>query len=208
MTPTLVLIWVTSTCNLPHNRNSNYLVWRSALLWNAEWHQQITSISMITYATLKYNAELFWYISVPLSQWGLKNGWIWADDIFKCIILIKQFVFWFKFHCSLVLCFNWQEVIIGSGNGLVPDGTKPLPEPMLPNMRHTCFDMNLTADNLGPLLLKWFNFNPRFQHFFWNEIQAPWNRYLVYHKVFFCDEMTYHTPNYNIHHWKCGSLDQ
>ena len=26
--------------------------------------------------------------------------------------------------------------------------------------------------------------------------------------VFFCDEITSHTPNYNIHHWKHGSSDQ
>ena len=31
-------------------------------------------------------------------------------------------------HCGLV-AENW--VNIGSGNGLLPDGTKPLPEPML-----------------------------------------------------------------------------
>ena len=48
-------------------------------------------------------------------------------------------IFWFKLNWDL---FPWAElkkrnmaseiwVNIGSGNGMLPDGTKPLPEPML-----------------------------------------------------------------------------
>ena len=39
-------------------------------------------------------------------------------------------------HCDLVTQRNvttWIWVIIGSDNGLLPAGTKPLPEPMLTN---------------------------------------------------------------------------
>ena len=36
-------------------------------------------------------------------------------------------------HCGLVTPYiaSWNWVNIGSGNGLLPDGTKPLPEPIL-----------------------------------------------------------------------------
>ena len=37
-------------------------------------------------------------------------------------------------------------VNIGSGNGLLPDGTKPLPEPMLTH--HQCGSVALTQDQL------------------------------------------------------------
>ena len=37
------------------------------------------------------------------------------SNAFSCM---KYFVFWFKFHWSM---FNWQEVIIGLGNGLSPN---------------------------------------------------------------------------------------
>ena len=40
-------------------------------------------------------------------------------------------------HCSLVLPYG-DIVNIGSGNGLVPDGNKLLPEPML-TYHQTCF---------------------------------------------------------------------
>ena len=35
-------------------------------------------------------------------------------------------------HCGLVTPYGDRDLVnIGSGNGLLPDGTKPLPEPML-----------------------------------------------------------------------------
>ena len=51
------------------------------------------------------------------------------DDKSKC---------WYFINCSVISLFNslwpsdilwWQNWDMGSGNGLVPDGTKPLPEP-------------------------------------------------------------------------------
>ena len=46
---------------------------------------------------------------------------IWANTSHKSIIT----------HCGLVMPYSEIWVNIGSGNGLLPDGTKPLPEPML-----------------------------------------------------------------------------
>ena len=34
-------------------------------------------------------------------------------------------------HCDLMTPYGDMWVNIGSGNGLLPDGNKPLPEPML-----------------------------------------------------------------------------
>ena len=70
-----------------------------------------------------------------------------ADDIFKWIFFKK---IWSDFSEICSQWFNWQQVNslwpsdqchiaievwvnIGSGNGLLPDGTKSLPEPMLTN---------------------------------------------------------------------------
>ena len=43
---------------------------------------------------------------------------------------------------------NWSLVNIGSGNGLVPSGNKPLPEPMLTQIL-------VAMVSLGPNELKW-----------------------------------------------------
>ena len=37
---------------------------------------------------------------------------------------------------------NWKG-IVGSGNGLVPSGNKPLPEPMLTQIYEQCFNANV-----------------------------------------------------------------
>ena len=49
---------------------------------------------------------------------------------------------------------NWQQVSIGLGNGLVPNSSKSLTEPMVTQLHVTLMY------HLGPLLLTWFNFNP------------------------------------------------
>ena len=42
-------------------------------------------------------------------------------------------------HLVLVIMMSEIYVNIGSGNGLVPDGTKPLPEPLLIYSGHFVF---------------------------------------------------------------------
>ena len=42
-------------------------------------------------------------------------------DIFKCILLLKSFVFWLKFHWSLYEWSNWQWPNIGLNNALAPN---------------------------------------------------------------------------------------
>ena len=56
-----------------------------------------------------------------------QNGCHFVEGIFKCILLKEKFILikissWGSY---------WQFVSIGWGNGLVPEGTEPLPEPML-----------------------------------------------------------------------------
>ena len=51
-------------------------------------------------------------------------------------------------HCGLVAPYIWFN--IGSGNDLLPDGTKPLPEPML------------TCHQSGPVPFFWGQFHKRY----------------------------------------------
>ena len=51
--------------------------------------------------------------------------------IILCHVL-KTYKTWILTHCSLMMLYGNVELVnIGSSNGLVPGGTKPLPEPML-----------------------------------------------------------------------------
>ena len=40
----------------------------------------------------------------------------------------------------------WIWVNIGSGNGLLPDSTKPLPEPMISNFTKSAHKLNVFGD--------------------------------------------------------------
>ena len=65
-----------------------------------------------------------------------QNGWHYDDDIFNCIFLIENHSVLIKIPSMFVIRFpNWQLISISSGNGLVPSGSKPLPEPMLTSIR-------------------------------------------------------------------------
>ena len=67
--------------------------------------------------------------------WPEQNGCHFAGDIFKCIFLNENFLY---FDCnsarSLFPSVQLTIVIIASGNGLVPSGNKPSSEPMLNNI--------------------------------------------------------------------------
>ena len=61
----------------------------------------------------------------------LKVNFRWV--IFKLILVVNDwgiYLLWNCLHMSVIGPYLWQ-VNIGSGNGLVPSGNKPLPEPML-----------------------------------------------------------------------------
>ena len=62
------------------------------------------------------------------------------------------------FCCCLHQCIlqPWSWVNVGSGNGLVPDGTKPLPKPWLTYPSDLC---QLVSSQFMPHLLTWFSFN-------------------------------------------------
>ena len=59
------------------------------------------------------------------------------SNIHGCEDLEKDIPVCLKYPCNLVVVFMWHHmaiynwVNIGSGNGLLPGGTKPLPEPVL-----------------------------------------------------------------------------
>ena len=64
-----------------------------------------------------------------------KFEWDFRHVIFKQILVIDGW----GISCEIALNMNdtgrqWGLVNIGSGNGLVPSGNKPLPEPMLTQM--------------------------------------------------------------------------
>ena len=68
-----------------------------------------------------------------LTHWPLgKFEWNFKYVVFKCILVIDGW----DISCKITLIwmsldFTDKSVNIGSGNGLVPSGTKPLPEPIL-----------------------------------------------------------------------------
>ena len=63
--------------------------------------------------------------------------WLWQDDSKNCALWKHGFILcllsWWACSCEIVNALEhlWWEVNFGSGNGLVPCGTKPLTEPML-----------------------------------------------------------------------------
>ena len=62
-----------------------------------------------------------------------KFKWKFRYGIFKRIWVIDgwlRHLLW-KYHDMNVTGLHWWSVNIGSGNGLVPSGNKPLPEPLL-----------------------------------------------------------------------------
>ena len=62
-----------------------------------------------------------------------QNGWYFADNIFKCILL-KEEEKRFLLEVSLMSCskwYNWQKVSIDLGNGCHQTGSKPLPDLIL-----------------------------------------------------------------------------
>ena len=70
-----------------------------------------------------------------------QNGRHFADEIFKCILLLELFLFWFKWKCSLSLClWKWNKNWWLNQVSQQMDH-KPLPEPILtrlidPYMHH------------------------------------------------------------------------
>ena len=49
-------------------------------------------------------------------------------------------------HCGLVMLYGDRDLVnFGSGNGLLPDGTKPLPEPMLTDHQWSPSDIHIRA---------------------------------------------------------------
>ena len=76
---------------------------------------------------------------LTLTHWPLGN----LNEIFRHVIFKQDFSDWWLRHL-LWNCLNmnvtglhWWSVNFGSGNGLVPSGNKPLPEPMFdPDLCH------------------------------------------------------------------------
>ena len=58
----------------------------------------------------------------------IKSHYDWEDSISR---MVEDLCSSMITHCRLMMVATEMVVNTGSGNGLVPDGTKPLPEPML-----------------------------------------------------------------------------
>ena len=84
---------------------------------------QFTDTELLFHSTLLIRIPVF--ICHSSTQWSLGNVVV----ISKHMVLIMHFL-WICSQMNAREHFWWQ-VNIGSGNGLVPSGNKPLPEPML-----------------------------------------------------------------------------
>ena len=60
-----------------------------------------------------------------------KFEWNYRHVVFKQILVIDGWGIFCEIALMNVTGLHWQLVNIGSGNGLVPSGNKPLPEPMM-----------------------------------------------------------------------------
>ena len=84
----------------------------------------------------------------------------------KCLYHIKNFTEIYSKGC------NWQYPIIGSGNGLLPDGTKTLLQPMLTCQLHS-FRLNFVGNSI--MFIFSIKFYWKFNHFI---KKCIWNDYL------------------------------
>ena len=111
------------------------------------WKASITIMISITYPSLCY----IWGWLIVISHWGLlwksmhtlKLDRPYLIGTWEILINTRGNNFetnfsnwWLKYllwKCPQVIVTgpHWWYINIGSGNGLVPSGTKPLPEPML-----------------------------------------------------------------------------
>ena len=66
--------------------------------------------------------------TIPLQPGGLRGKNVISNSSFRMIPWLFPRVNVLMFSCHRN---HWWQVNIGSGNGLVPSGNKPLPEPML-----------------------------------------------------------------------------
>ena len=92
-------------------------------------------------------------------HWGLNKMVDILQAFCNVISGMKVIVFWFKFHWSLFLrvqlipVMTWYRKCginnISWGNGLLPDGTKPLPQPTLTQASVRC-----AACGCGKILLQ------------------------------------------------------
>ena len=83
-----------------------------------------------------------------------KFEWNFRHVIFKQILVIDGWLRHLLWNCPNmnVTGLHWWSVNIGSGDGLVPSGNKPLPEPMLTQIsvrHHWCAQWLCTEQHLG-----------------------------------------------------------
>ena len=119
-------------------------------LWNTWWISILTHVYSSIRQTRAYIIrELSMRNDEPTSKKGTKGCWPLLSIV---CLLIGPWEIWMKFWiCNFQMDFSdwwlrhllwncpnmivtglhWWSVNIGSGNGLVPSGNKPLPEPML-----------------------------------------------------------------------------
>ena len=88
---------------------------------------------MSVFADYHLSSVFYWFEWVVLFFNSLTPGkfeWNFRYVILKQILVILRHGLWNCPNVNITGIY-WWPVIIGSGNGLVPSGNKPLPEPML-----------------------------------------------------------------------------
>ena len=112
-------------------------------LGESGYHFADISNALLWMKTFEFGIEFYWYISWRSNRWcisiGIGNGLVpsGSKPLPEPMLTKIHDAIWHTSLSELTLCprdtIRWHQVRvnIGSGNGLLPDGTKPFPGPML-----------------------------------------------------------------------------
>ena len=92
----------------------------------------IISVNGIAFRTWNWLLFALWYLGPPylIDPWGI---WLQSQISEFHTHFNDTYLEYFLWNCNQLNATtpHWSLINIGSGNGLVPSGNKPLPEPML-----------------------------------------------------------------------------
>ena len=162
--------------------NRNMLLCSMVSFWKMEWEIESVLVYIITWHWI-VNKALF----IPVIT---DRDRLWRVSIytcFSCARLIMYMVYW----CHIV---SLVFVNIGSGNGLLPDGTKPLPGPMLNYHQRCCEAFSLLWYRAVPLCMHFICVWPISQY--WPK-KSQWNVYIYIYMEKFHQKCS----------WTCVFLD-
>ena len=136
--------------------------WRHSIIWtNLGNGGHFVSASMcpksITHLEIGHRQN---HLQTPNLQVNSSSLTHWPLGDFNKVLVNSfqvHFIDWWLGHLSWnsfqvdVFGPHWWEVNIGSGNGLVPSGSKPLPEPMLTQIHIVSLGHNELSNTMGYL---------------------------------------------------------